>query len=79
MTELWFWGATALIVMLSVLLFVVPMLSGKTQDVVASRDQLNKAFFRDRMVEISAEGREGLIDDKSELEVELSNELRGSK
>ncbi|MFD2180222.1 c-type cytochrome biogenesis protein CcmI [Veronia pacifica] len=75
MIELWFWVATALIVLLSVLIFVLPMFSGKNQDVAASRDQLNKAFYRERMSEIDEESREGLVEDKSELEVELKKSL----
>ncbi|RXJ72945.1 c-type cytochrome biogenesis protein CcmI [Veronia nyctiphanis] len=75
MTELWFWLVTAVIVLFSIAIFVIPILKGKTQDVSASRDQLNKAFFRERMSELNDENREGLINDQGELEVELKKSL----
>ncbi|WP_407331039.1 c-type cytochrome biogenesis protein CcmI [Enterovibrio sp. 27052020O] len=75
MTELWFWLITALMVLVSVGLFVVPIYLGKDQDEAASRDELNKAFFRDRMDELDEEADEGLVDNQSELAVELQQSL----
>ncbi|OEE68141.1 c-type cytochrome biogenesis protein CcmI [Enterovibrio norvegicus FF-33] len=75
MTELWFWLITALMVLVSVGLFVVPIYLGKDQDEAASRDELNKAFFRDRMDELEEETDEGLVDNQSELALELQQSL----
>ncbi|WP_394210688.1 c-type cytochrome biogenesis protein CcmI [Enterovibrio calviensis] len=75
MTELWFWLITALMVLVSVGLFVVPIYLGKDQDEAASRDELNKAFFRDRMDELEEETEEGLVDNQSELALELQQSL----
>ncbi|MDD1792421.1 c-type cytochrome biogenesis protein CcmI [Enterovibrio sp. ZSDZ42] len=75
MTELWFWLITALMVLVSVAIFVVPIYRGKDQDEAASRDELNKAFFRDRMDELNEEADEGLVDNQGELAVELQQSL----
>ncbi|KXF81332.1 c-type cytochrome biogenesis protein CcmI [Enterovibrio coralii] len=75
MSEMWFWLLTALMVLVSVAAFVVPILRGKAQDEVASRDELNKAFFRDRMAELNEEAEEGLVDNQKELAVELQQSL----
>ncbi|WP_028024811.1 c-type cytochrome biogenesis protein CcmI [Enterovibrio calviensis] len=75
MTELWFWLITALMVLVSVAIFVVPIYRGKDQDEAASRDELNKAFFRDRMDELNEEVDEGLVDNQGELAVELQQSL----
>lgn len=75
MTELWFWIITALMLLIAIAIFVVPIYFGKDQNEIASRDALNKAFFRDRMQEINHEEEEGLIQNKADLAVELKQAL----
>ncbi|STQ74697.1 c-type cytochrome biogenesis protein CcmI [Grimontia hollisae] len=75
MTEMWFWLITALMILVSVGLFVWPIYRGKDQDETASRDELNKAFFRDRMAELNEEAEEGLVENQSELALELKQSL----
>lgn len=75
MTEMWFWLITAVMLIVSVALFVLPIYRGKDQDEAASRDELNKAFFRDRMAELNEEAEEGLVENQSELAVELKQSL----
>ncbi|CZF77239.1 c-type cytochrome biogenesis protein CcmI [Grimontia marina] len=75
MTEMWFWLITALMIVVSVGLFVLPIYRGKEQDEAASRDELNKAFFRDRMEELNEEADEGLVENQNELAVELKQSL----
>ncbi|EOD80154.1 Cytochrome c heme lyase subunit CcmH [Grimontia indica] len=75
MTEMWFWLITALMMVVSVGLFVLPIYRGKEQDEAASRDELNKAFFRDRMEELNEEAEEGLVENQNELAVELKQSL----
>ena len=70
-----FWVISALLVLIAMAVFVVPMYKGKEQDEVASRDELNKAFFKDRMDELKEESSEGLVENKDELVVELQQSL----
>lgn len=70
-----FWVISALLVLVAMAVFVVPMYKGKEQDEVASRDELNKAFFKDRMDELKEESSEGLVENKDELVVELQQSL----
>lgn len=70
-----FWVISALLVLVAMVIFVVPMYTGKEQDEVASRDELNKAFFKDRMDELKEESSEGLVENKDELVVELQQSL----
>ncbi len=75
MTEMWFWLITALMIVVSIGLFVLPIYRGKDQDELASRDELNKAFFRDRMAELNEEAQEGLVENQDELALELKQSL----
>ncbi|KLV10972.1 c-type cytochrome biogenesis protein CcmI [Photobacterium ganghwense] len=70
-----FWLITVFLVLIAMLLFVLPMYFGKEQDHVASRDELNKAFFKDRMSELKEESSEGLVENTDELVVELQQSL----
>lgn len=70
-----FWVISALLVLIAMAIFVVPMYKGKEQDEVASRDELNKAFFKDRMDELKEESSEGLVENRDELVVELQQSL----
>lgn len=75
MSELWFWIITAFMLLISIAIFVVPIYFAKDQNEIASRDALNKAFFRDRMQELNHEEEEGLIQNKADLAVELKQAL----
>ena len=70
-----FWLVTVVLVLIAAAIFVAPMYVGKAQDDVASRDELNKAFFKDRMNELQAESREGLVTSQDELVSELQQSL----
>lgn len=75
MSEFWFWFATVLMLLISIAIFVIPMYAGKEQNEATSRDELNKAFFQDRLNELNAETKEGLVDNQDELVVELKQSL----
>lgn len=75
MNELGFWLATVIILLGASVLFILPILRGKEKDEQASRDELNKAFFFDRIAELKKEEKEGLIDNQDELTVELQQSL----
>ncbi|PSW07563.1 c-type cytochrome biogenesis protein CcmI [Photobacterium lipolyticum] len=70
-----FWILTVILVLIAAVIFVAPMYFGKDQDDVASRDELNKAFFKDRINELNEEDSEGLVVDQQELVVELQQSL----
>ncbi len=54
-----FWLITVALVLIAAVIFVAPMYVGKAQDDIASRDELNKAFFKDRIDELEEETSEG--------------------
>ncbi|MEL6115292.1 c-type cytochrome biogenesis protein CcmI [Photobacterium sp. SP02] len=70
-----FWISTLILVLIALAFFIVPAFVGSNQDRVASRDELNKAFFRDRLGELKEESSEGLVSNPDELEVELQQSL----
>ncbi|MGF1680373.1 c-type cytochrome biogenesis protein CcmI [Photobacterium minamisatsumaniensis] len=70
-----FWMITAFLVLIAGVLFVVPMYKGKEQNDDESRDELNKAFFKDRMDELKEENSEGLVVNQDELVAELQQSL----
>lgn len=70
-----FWIITAVLVLIAIAFFAVPMLYGKEYDDVASRDELNKAFFKDRIHELESESQEGLVENRQELVSELQQSL----
>ncbi|MGF1730472.1 c-type cytochrome biogenesis protein CcmI [Photobacterium kasasachensis] len=70
-----FWLITVALVLVAAAIFVAPMYLGKAQDDVASRDELNKAFFKDRINELESETSEGLVSNQDELVSELQQSL----
>ncbi|WP_330960751.1 c-type cytochrome biogenesis protein CcmI [Photobacterium sp. 53610] len=70
-----FWISTLILVLIALAFLIVPAFVGSNQDQVASRDELNKAFFRDRLGELKEESSEGLIANPDEMEVELQQSL----
>ncbi len=77
MTQLYFWILIGLMLIGSVLLFVLPIARKEKTKVTeqVSRDALNKAFYRERMLELDEETTEGLIENKEELALELKQSL----
>lgn len=70
-----FWIITVTLVLIAAAIFVAPMFIGKAQDDIASRDELNKAFFKDRIDELQTETSEGLVSNQEELVSELQQSL----
>lgn len=70
-----FWLVTVALVVLASLIFVAPVFFGRAQDETASRDELNKAFFKDRVGELESEASEGLVSNQEELVTELQQSL----
>lgn len=69
-----FWIVTVVLILIAAAIFVVPIF-GKSQDDIASRDELNKAFFKDRITELENESSEGLVNNRDELVTELQQSL----
>lgn len=70
-----FWIATVVLILIAVAVFVVPIYTGKEEDEVASRDELNKAFYQDRVREIELETSEGIVEKQGDLVTELQQSL----
>ncbi|MDO6705157.1 c-type cytochrome biogenesis protein CcmI [Photobacterium sp. 1_MG-2023] len=70
-----FWICTLILVLIALAFFIMPAFVGSNQDQVASRDELNKAFFRDRLGELKEESVEGLVSHPDEMEKELQQSL----
>lgn len=70
-----FWVATIVLAAFSVLMVVWPMLNKKANDDEALRDELNKAFYKDRLSELKEEADEGLVDDQEDLIDDLKQSL----
>ncbi len=77
MTQIYFWILIGLMLLGSVLLFVLPIIRKEKSEVTeqVSRDALNKAFYRERMLELDEETTEGLVENKEELALELKQSL----
>lgn len=70
-----FWIATLILIIVAISVLLVPMLAGRQFDDQASRDELNKAFYRERVAELQEEAEEGLVDNTGEMAVELQQSL----
>lgn len=70
-----FWIATLALVVLSSVFILWPLLVKKDVDDEARRDELNKAFYKDRLAELEEETDEGLVDDQQELVSDLKQTL----
>ncbi len=70
-----FWIATFALVVLSSVFILWPLLVKKEIDDEARRDELNKAFYKDRLAELEEETDEGLVDDQQELVSDLKQTL----
>ncbi len=77
MTEIHFWFLAGLMLLGSVFLFVLPMIKKAKQETSEkiSRDELNKAFYRERIAELEEEAKEGLVENQDELALELKQSL----
>lgn len=70
-----FWISSVLIVVLSCALIVLPILRKKANNDDALRDELNKAFYKDRLSELEEETEEGLVENQQDLIADLKQSL----
>lgn len=70
-----FWIATAVVIVIALLVLILPMLKSQQNNDETLRDELNKAFYKDRLSELKAEENAGLVGDQQELIVDLKQSL----
>ncbi|MEZ9110639.1 c-type cytochrome biogenesis protein CcmI [Vibrio cyclitrophicus] len=70
-----FWISTVVLSLAAILLIVLPFINKKANNDEMLRDELNKAFYKDRLVELEVEAEEGLVDNQQELIADLKQSL----
>ncbi|OBS96205.1 c-type cytochrome biogenesis protein CcmI [Vibrio cyclitrophicus] len=70
-----FWISTVVLSLSAILLIVLPFINKKANNDEMLRDELNKAFYKDRLVELEVEAEEGLVDNQQELIADLKQSL----
>jgi cytochrome c-type biogenesis protein CcmI len=75
MTMPLFWIAAVLLLAIAALFVFFPLLSAGRSGDQELRDELNKAFYKQRLAEITREAGEGIVNDEQELVVDLKQSL----
>ncbi|MCG3746373.1 c-type cytochrome biogenesis protein CcmI [Vibrio cincinnatiensis] len=70
-----FWLSTLILVAIASLFIVTPIFKKKINNDNQLRDELNKAFYQDRLAELEVETQEGLVENPQELIAELKQSL----
>ncbi|MEZ8475679.1 c-type cytochrome biogenesis protein CcmI [Vibrio cyclitrophicus] len=70
-----FWISTVVLSLAAILLIALPFINKKANNDEMLRDELNKAFYKDRLVELEVEAEEGLVDNQQELIADLKQSL----
>lgn len=70
-----FWISTIILSLAAIFLIVLPFINKKANNDEMLRDELNKAFYKDRLVELEVETEEGLVDNQQELIADLKQSL----
>ena len=70
-----FWISTLALIFVGVVFIILSLWKAKEQDDEAPRDELNKAFYKDRLAELKEEDAEGLVNNQDELITELKQSL----
>ncbi|KJY83086.1 cytochrome C heme lyase [Vibrio galatheae] len=70
-----FWIASVILVVVSVLVISLPFIKKKSNIDDELRDELNKAFYKDRLEELEEETDEGLVENQQELIEDLKQSL----
>ncbi|MGF1721422.1 c-type cytochrome biogenesis protein CcmI [Vibrio kyushuensis] len=70
-----FWVASVILVLFGCVLICLPALKQKANNDQSLRDELNKAFYKDRLTELEEEDKEGLVNDQQELISDLKQSL----
>ena len=70
-----FWISTVVLSLIACALVAMPLLKQKANNDEVLRDELNKAFYKDRLSELQEETEEGLVESQEELISELKQSL----
>ncbi|WP_428771639.1 c-type cytochrome biogenesis protein CcmI [Vibrio sp.] len=70
-----FWLLTALLVIAGLVIVALPLISKHRHNDEVLRDELNKAFFKNRLKELEEEVDEGLVENQQELIDDLKQSL----
>ncbi len=70
-----FWMVIVLMLLVAATFIVMPLVRKTQADDQQRRDELNAAFYKQRLSEIDSEERDGLVENKSDLIIELKQSL----
>lgn len=70
-----FWILTVILVVIACVFIAIPLIQNKTNNDTVLRDELNKAFYKERLSELQEETAEGLVDNQQELVNDLKQSL----
>lgn len=70
-----FWLSTVVLTLAGIVFIALPLFKKQRFDDEARRDELNKAFYKDRLEELEAEADGGIVVDQDELIVDLKESL----
>jgi cytochrome c-type biogenesis protein CcmI len=70
-----FWISTVVLVVVAIVLLAMTLNSKKANNDEQLRDDLNKAFYKDRLTELEEEANEGLVENEQDLIDDLKQSL----
>lgn len=70
-----FWLSTLVLVVIATVFIAFPLIKKKANNDQHLRDELNKAFYKDRLAELEEEVQEGLVENPQELIADLKQSL----
>ena len=70
-----FWISTVLLTLVACILVALPLIKKKGNNDDVLRDELNKALYKDRLLELAEETNEGLVENQDELISDLKQSL----
>lgn len=70
-----FWISTLILVAITCVFVAIPLIQKKANNDTVLRDELNKAFYKDRLNELQDETEEGLVDNEQDLIADLKQSL----
>ena len=70
-----FWIASVILIAISIVMIAMPFIKRKANNDAELRDELNKAFYKDRLEELEEETDEGLVDNQQDLIEDLKQSL----
>lgn len=70
-----FWISTLLLVAIAMVFVIIPFIQKRANNDQELRDELNKAFYKDRLKELEEETEEGIVVDQQDLIADLKQTL----